>query len=247
MGAGAPLLPGLPVILPGTAALSGRPSSTRYPHPASPKNDPRLKSARNENIASKGLNAGARLPYNNSPAVAEPQVKTGDEMPENLDQLRGSFRGELLQPGDTGYDQARKLYNGMIDKHPRLIARCVDAADVMAGVNHARNNRMLLAVRGGGHSGPGLGSCDDGMVIDLSRMKDVRACGSPGDDFWRKSPVAASGAISSTTATAPFRHGGSVRIHLDDRSWAVMLDSWRCRIGYLSRSCGLDNRQSPGR
>jgi UDP-N-acetylenolpyruvoylglucosamine reductase len=88
--------------------------------------------------------------------------------------LRSSFRGELIQPGDAGYDEARKVYNGMIDKRPRLIARCVDVADVIAAVKFGTENRMPTAIRGGGHSGPGLGTCDDGLVIDLSRMKGVR-------------------------------------------------------------------------
>jgi FAD/FMN-containing dehydrogenase len=87
--------------------------------------------------------------------------------------LRNGFRGDLIQPDDANYDEARQLYNGMIDKRPGLIARCVDAADVMAAVNFAREHRLLLAVRGGGHNGPGLGSCDDGLVIDLSPMKSV--------------------------------------------------------------------------
>ena len=84
------------------------------------------------------------------------------------------FRGELLQPSDALYEEARKLYNGMIDKRPRLIARCADAADVIAAVNFGREQGLLIAVRGGGHNGPGLGSCDDGLVIDLSRLKGVR-------------------------------------------------------------------------
>ncbi|HEX4056498.1 MAG TPA: FAD-binding oxidoreductase [Tepidisphaeraceae bacterium] len=88
--------------------------------------------------------------------------------------LKGALRGELIQPGDANYDDARKLYNAMIDKKPRLIAKCVDAADVMACVNYARTNKLLLAIRGGGHNGPGLGGCDDGLVIDLSRMRGVR-------------------------------------------------------------------------
>ncbi|MFY9723889.1 MAG: FAD-binding oxidoreductase [Bryobacteraceae bacterium] len=90
------------------------------------------------------------------------------------DVLRARVRGDLIQPGDTNYDEARKLYNAMIDKKPAAIVRCADAADVMACVNHARENGILLAVRGGGHNGPGLGSCDGGMVIDLSRMRGVR-------------------------------------------------------------------------
>jgi FAD/FMN-containing dehydrogenase len=85
-----------------------------------------------------------------------------------------NLRGELIQPDDNNYDEARKLYNAMIDRRPRYIVRCVDAADVIASVNFAREHQLLLAVRGGGHNGGGLGSCDDGLVIDLSRMKGVR-------------------------------------------------------------------------
>jgi len=84
------------------------------------------------------------------------------------------LRGTLIAPGDTGYDAARALYNGMIDKRPRLIARCADVADVIAAVNFGRKERMLTAIRAGGHNGPGLGSCDDGLVIDLSGMRSVR-------------------------------------------------------------------------
>ena len=84
------------------------------------------------------------------------------------------FRGKLIGPSDKDYDEARALYNGMIDKRPRVIARCTNAADVMAAVNYGREHKLLLAIRGGGHSGPGLGSCDDGLVIDLSQMRSVR-------------------------------------------------------------------------
>ncbi|HET6569247.1 MAG TPA: FAD-binding oxidoreductase, partial [Rhodothermales bacterium] len=88
--------------------------------------------------------------------------------------LQASLRGEVVAPGDQGYDAARKIYNGMIDKHPALIARCRDAGDVIASVNFAREHDLLLAVRGGGHNGPGLGTCEGGLVIDLSPMKGVR-------------------------------------------------------------------------
>jgi FAD/FMN-containing dehydrogenase len=84
------------------------------------------------------------------------------------------LRGESFQPGDEGYDEVRKVYNGMIDKRPRLIVRCADVADVIAAVDYARENDVLLAVRGGGHNGAGLGTVDDGLVIDLSLMKGVR-------------------------------------------------------------------------
>jgi len=92
----------------------------------------------------------------------------------NLVDLKTALRGEVIQPSDTNYDDARKLYNAMIDKRPALIVRCVDAADVIACVNYARTNGILLAIRGGGHNGPGLGGCDNGLVIDLSRMRSVR-------------------------------------------------------------------------
>ncbi len=91
----------------------------------------------------------------------------------SADQLRARFRGELIYPGDAAYDSARKVYNGMIDKRPRLIARCVDVADVMAAVEYGRENDLLTAIRCGGHNAGGLGSCDDGLVIDLSRMKGI--------------------------------------------------------------------------
>jgi FAD/FMN-containing dehydrogenase len=88
--------------------------------------------------------------------------------------LQKSLRGRVITSKDADYDQARALYNGMIDKRPRLIARCVDVADVMTAVNFGRDQGLLIAIRGGGHSGPGLGSCNDGLVIDLSMMKSVR-------------------------------------------------------------------------
>lgn len=91
-----------------------------------------------------------------------------------VDKFKSSMVGELVGQNDAGYERARKVYNAMIDKRPRLIAYCSDVADVMAAVNFARENGLLLAVRGGGHNGAGLGVCDDGLVIDLSRMKGVR-------------------------------------------------------------------------
>jgi UDP-N-acetylenolpyruvoylglucosamine reductase len=92
----------------------------------------------------------------------------------SFDQFKASLRGGLIQPSDEGYDAARKVYNGMIDKRPQLIARCSDVADIISAVNYARENKLLLAVRGGGHNGAGLGICDGGLVIDLSRRRGVR-------------------------------------------------------------------------
>jgi hypothetical protein len=91
-----------------------------------------------------------------------------------IDKFKGGLRGELIQRSDPQYEEARKLYNAMIDKRPLLIARCADVADVISAVRFARENNLLTAIRGGGHNGPGLGSCNDGLVIDLSLMKGVR-------------------------------------------------------------------------
>lgn len=91
-----------------------------------------------------------------------------------LDQLRPSFRGELFGPEDVAYDEHRKVWNGSIDRRPGVIARCAGVADVRAAVRFGRDQDLLVAVRGGGHSFPGLSTCDDGLVIDLSPMKGIR-------------------------------------------------------------------------
>src|ERR1700756_1396124 len=91
-----------------------------------------------------------------------------------IGEFKANLRGELIQRSDARYEEARKLYNGMIDKRPLLIARCVDVADVITAVNFGRDLGLLIAIRGGGHNGPGLGSCNDGLVIDLSMTKSVR-------------------------------------------------------------------------
>jgi FAD/FMN-containing dehydrogenase len=90
-----------------------------------------------------------------------------------LEGLAADMRGPLITPQDPDYDAGRAVYNAMIDKRPALIARCADAADVIAAIRHARGQGMLLAVRSGGHNGAGLGTCDDGLVIDLSGMRGV--------------------------------------------------------------------------
>ncbi len=91
-----------------------------------------------------------------------------------IQNFKTSLRGELVQPADAGYDSARRIYNAMIDKRPRLIAQCANVADVITAVNFGRTHGLRIAVRGGGHSGPGLSLCDDGLVIDLSNMKGIR-------------------------------------------------------------------------
>jgi FAD/FMN-containing dehydrogenase len=92
----------------------------------------------------------------------------------NIADLKASLRGQLIEPKDVAYEEARALYNGMIDKRPLAIARCADVADVIAAVNFGRDCGLPIAIRGGGHNGPGLGSVDKGLMIDLSQMKGVR-------------------------------------------------------------------------
>jgi FAD/FMN-containing dehydrogenase len=88
-----------------------------------------------------------------------------------IEELRGGFKGEILLPNDGAYDSARQIWNAMIQKRPAVIAQCAITSDVVRAVNFARDNRLLLAVRGGGHNIAGNAMCDDGLVIDLSKMK----------------------------------------------------------------------------
>lgn len=92
----------------------------------------------------------------------------------NVQEFKNKLGGELIRRGDSGYDETRQLYNAMIDKHPLMIARCADVADVITCVEFGRTTGLVTAIHGGGHNGPGLGSCNDGLVIDLSRMKGIR-------------------------------------------------------------------------
>lgn len=91
-----------------------------------------------------------------------------------LDALKASARGQVLVPGAAGYDDARKIWNAMIDRRPAVILRCAGVADVRLAVNFARENGLVVAVRGGGHNIAGTGVCEGGMMIDLSPMKSVR-------------------------------------------------------------------------
>jgi FAD binding domain len=143
-----------------------------------------------------------------------------------------SVRGPLLRPGDAGYDAARKIYNGMIDRYPALIVRCAGVADVLAAVHFARDHDLLVAVRGGGHSAPGFSMCDGGLVVDLSAMRSVRVDpvrrtaraegGATWADFDHETQafgLASTGGIASTTGIAGLTLGGG--------------------IGYLNRKYGL--------
>jgi FAD binding domain/Berberine and berberine like len=153
-----------------------------------------------------------------------------------IEQLRSSIRGTIVQPGDADYDSARKVYNAMIDKRPALIVRCVDVADVIETVNYARANNVLTAIRGGGHNGGGLGICDDGLVIDLSRMKGIRVdpgartvrvqSGCTGGDMDHATHafgMATPGGTVSTTGVAGLTLGGGIG-HLT-RPYGLAIDN----------------------
>ena len=139
-----------------------------------------------------------------------------------LTELAG-FQGELLRPADPGYDEARRLWNGAIDKRPALIARCTGAADVRAGIEHARASGLPLAVRGGGHNVAGTASCDGGLVADLSPLRQVRV--DPGgasawagagllwgelDQATQRFGLATTGGIVTHTGVAGLTLGGGI-------------------------------------
>ncbi|WP_265108491.1 FAD-binding oxidoreductase [Halosolutus halophilus] len=98
---------------------------------------------------------------------------TRDDAEAAIERLQADFRGDLIHPDDPAYDEARTIYNAMIDKRPGVIARCTDVADVIAAVTAAREHDLEIAIRSGGHNGPGLALVDDGLVVDLSDMTGV--------------------------------------------------------------------------
>ncbi len=149
-----------------------------------------------------------------------------------FDVLRQQVRGDVIAAEDEGYEQARAVYNAMIDKRPVVVTRPVNAGDVIAAVNFARESRLPIAIRGGGHSVPGFGTCDGGVVIDLSRMRSVRVNpekrtaraegGATWGDFNAATypfGLATTGGIISTTGVSGLTLGGG--------------------IGYLARGFGL--------
>ncbi|HLN14572.1 MAG TPA: FAD-binding oxidoreductase [bacterium] len=149
-----------------------------------------------------------------------------------LDTFRANLRGQLIAPGDATYDSARQVFNAMIDRRPRLIARCSDVGDVIAALRFGRENNLLIAVRGGGHNAGGLGVCDDGLVIDLSPMRythvdpTARTVRVGGGATWgdvdhatHAFGMATPSGIISTTGVGGLTLGGGV--------------------GHLTRKCGL--------
>ena len=149
-----------------------------------------------------------------------------------VEQFRQTLRGDLVEPEHADYDRARRVYNALIDRRPRLIARCVDVGDVIAGVDFARDHGLSLAVRGGAHSVGGFGTCDGGLVLDLAGLRDIRVDpaartarvggGCTWGDFDQAAHafgLAAPGGIIASTGVGGLTLGGG--------------------IGYLSRRYGL--------
>jgi FAD/FMN-containing dehydrogenase len=155
-----------------------------------------------------------------------------EHMPDSHKELKDHLRGDLILPGDGSYDEARKLYNGMIDKRPGLVVRAVDVADVIAAVDYARDKGLLLAIRGGGHNGAGLGSCDGGMVIDLSRMRGVRV-----NPAARTAEVAA-GCVWGDVDHATHPFGQAVPCGFISTTGVAGL-TLGGGLGHITRSCGL--------
>ncbi len=162
---------------------------------------------------------------------------TTKELPvEILEQFAAKIRGEIIYPDSAVYEESRKVYNGMIDKKPGLIVKCVDVADVIASVDFGRENNLLVAVRGGGHNAGGLGICNDGLVIDLSGIKFIRVNTSDntvrvgGGNVWGEVDhathpfgLAVPAGIISTTGVGGLTLGGGVG-HLS-RNFGLTIDN----------------------
>lgn len=146
--------------------------------------------------------------------------------------FKASLRGELIEAGDQSYDTARKVYNGMIDRRPRLIARCVDVADVITAVNFGREHKLLVAIRGGGHNAGGLGVCDDGLVIDLSPIRYVRV------DPKKRTVLASGGALWGDVDHAAHAFGLAVPAGIISTTGVGGL-TLGGGLGHLTRQCGL--------
>jgi hypothetical protein len=151
---------------------------------------------------------------------------------KKTEEFKSILRGQLVQPTDSNYEEACKVYNGMIHKKPKMIVYCTDVADVINSVNFGRENNLLVAVRGGGHNGGGLGTCDDGLVIDLSKInytridpksKTIRVGGGckwgDVDHVTHEFGMATPSGIVSTTGVGGLTLGGG--------------------LGHLTRKCGL--------
>ena len=151
---------------------------------------------------------------------------------QSVDALQAKLHGGVTRPGDPDYDEVRALYNAMIDKRPALIARCADVDDVVAAVNFGRENGLDIAIRGGGHNGAGLGSVDDGLMIDLSGLKQIEV------DAEGRSVTIGGGCLLSEVDAATHEHGLATPAGIISTTGAggLMLGGG---VGNLTRACGL--------
>jgi FAD/FMN-containing dehydrogenase len=156
-----------------------------------------------------------------------------------VDTLAQTLRGDLIRSGDDQYEEARKVYNAMIDKRPALIAGCADVADVIAAVRFGREEGMDVAIRGGGHNGGGLGICDDGLVIDLAGLRGVRV------DPQTKTVEVAGGSLLGDVDHATHAFGLAVPAGIIGTTGVGGL-TLGGGVGNLTRTCGLtiDNLRS---
>jgi len=150
----------------------------------------------------------------------------------SISAFKAALRGTLITPEDSSYDDARKVYNGMIDRRPRLIAKCTDVADVVAAVNFGRDNNLPVSIRGGGHNAAGLGVGDDALVIDLSPMRWVHV------DPKRKTIRAGGGALWGDVDHAGFPFGLAVPAGFISTTGVGGL-TLGGGIGHLTRNYGL--------
>jgi FAD/FMN-containing dehydrogenase len=155
------------------------------------------------------------------------------------EELRASLKGELLLPGNSGYERARRVWNAMIDKHPELIVRCAVVSDVIRAVNFARENDFLLSIRGGGHNVAGSAVCDAGIVIDLSQMRAVHV-----DPVARRA-VVEGGATLADLDAATQAHGLATPVGINSTTGIAGL-TLGGGFGWLSRKYGMtvDNLES---
>jgi len=156
-----------------------------------------------------------------------------------VDELKRGFRGEVILPGDEAYESARKIWNAMIDKRPAIIARCITATDVVRSVNFARDNGLLLAVRGGGHNIAGNAVCDDGIVVDLSQMKAAYV------DPDKRLATIEGGATLGDLDAATQAHGLATPVGINSTTGIAGL-TLGGGFGWLSRKYGMtvDNLES---
>lgn len=159
--------------------------------------------------------------------------------PTSLDELKDGFQGEIILPSSGRYDDARQIWNAMIDRSPAVILRCATTSDVARGVSFARDNGLLLAVRGGGHNIAGNAICDDGVVIDLSRMKAARV------DPVRRRVTIEGGATLADLDAATQVHGLATPVGINSTTGIAGL-TLGGGFGWLSRKHGMtvDNLES---